>query len=557
MRELWPFLRDLRAEAPRLAIGTTLLITSLLAAIGLLGLAGWFIAATAVAGLTGAFIDIYRPSAGIRFFALTRTLSRYAERLIHHDAVLRTLARLRGWLFAALAPIPLEQLGRWRRSDLLNRMTADVEALDNLYLRVIGPTVAAVVTVLITVVVLGLIAGSGGWAIGGVLIAGGLLLPALAWRLGFPHGEAIDRHLPQLRGAGLDTVQGLAELRACGAVARHEARLLQAADRLAVARARAMRLSGAGEAAVGLLGHAALGVALVIGIGLFQQGQITGPTIALLALAALAAGEALSTLPGAWQHLGRTQAAARRLLAVAAAGAPAPAANRLPVASGALPLVIDGVTFRHAAHTEAILHHAGLQVAAGETILLHGPSGAGKSTLLDLIAGLRTAEAGTITLGGVDVQQLPEAERFARLGYLTQRTELFADTVAGNLLIAAPDADAATLWAALERVDLAERFRHSPAQLNAWVGEAGSQLSGGEARRLALARLVLADAPVVLLDEPFRGLDAATAARVAAGLAPWLAERTALIVSHTPDNAPHHDRRIGLAELHQPIEAPA
>ena len=225
MRELLPFLRALRPERRRLALGTALLVASLLSAIGLLGLSGWLITATAVAGLGGAAVELYRPSTGVRFFALSRTATRYLERLVHHDAVLRALARLRGWLFRAVAPLPLAQLGWMRRSELLNRMTADIEALDGLYLRVVGPTLAAVATLAVTVAALLALAPPVGYAVGGLLAAGGVALPLWAWRQGSPHGEAVDRHLPALRGAGVDAVQGLAELRAYAATARHEALL--------------------------------------------------------------------------------------------------------------------------------------------------------------------------------------------------------------------------------------------------------------------------------------------------------------------------------------------
>ena len=182
-------------------------------------------------------------------------------------------------------------------------------------------------------------------------------------------------------------------------------------------------------------------------------------------------------------------------------------------------------------------------------MVLHGPSGAGKSTVLDLLAGLAAPEAGRATIGGAEAGALPEAARFRALAYLTQRTELFADTVAANLRIADPQAPEQRLWAALEAAGLAERIRSAPRGLDEWVGEGGSRLSGGEARRLALARVWLTDAPVVLLDEPLRGLDAGTAALVARRLAPWLAGRTAVIVSHEPDAAPPHHRRLALAEL--------
>jgi len=549
VRELLPFLRDLRPERWRLALGTLLLILSLGSAIGLLGLAGWFLTATALAGVAGAALDVYRPSAGIRAFALTRTVARYFERLVHHDAVLRTLARLRGWLFRALAPMPLRRLGRLRRSDLLNRMTADVEALDGLYLRIVGPTIAAVVTVAVTVAVLIALTGAAGWAVGGVLALGGLLLPLWAWRRGSPHGEAVDRHLPALRGAGVDAVQGLAELRACGAIHRHERRLMAAAEGLAAARERAARLTGAGEGAVGLLSHAALLVALIGGIALHQAGAISGPVLVLAALAALAAGEALTALPGAWQHLGRIRAAARRLLEHAARSeADGPTATP-PRCDAALPLALEAVGFRHDNHEAPLLEGCDLRLDAGETVVVYGPSGCGKSTLLDLAAGLLAPQAGRVTVGGVPVHSLAEADRFACITYLLQRTELFADSVAGNLRIAAPEADDARLWRALHTAALDERIAAHPSGLDAWVGEGGARLSGGEARRLALARLVLVDAPVVLLDEPFHGLDDATAARVASRLEPWLAERTALVISHDPDAAPAHQRRLAFAEL--------
>ena len=550
MRELLPFLRDLRPERWRLGLGTLLLILSLGASIGLLGLSGWFLTATALAGAAGAALDVYRPSAGIRAFALTRTVARYFERLVHHDAVLRALARLRGWLFRALAPMPLRRLGRLRRSDLLNRMTADVEALDGLYLRIVGPTIGAVVTVAATVAVLIALAGPAGWAVAGILAAGGLLLPLWAWRRGSPHGEAVDRHLPALRGAGVDAVQGLAELRACGAIQRHERRLMGAAEGLAAARERAARLTGAGEGAVGLLSHAALLAALLVGIPLHEAGAVSGPVLVLAALAALAAGEALTALPGAWQHLGRTRAAARRLLEHAEGsgdGEAPPAAP--PACDGPLPLALEGVTFRHDAHEAPLLEGCDLRLEAGEAVVVYGPSGCGKSTLLDLAAGLLEPQAGRVTVAGVPVHGLAEADRFACITYLLQRTELFADSVAGNLRIADPEADDARLWQALHTAALDERIAAHPSGLDAWVGEGGGRLSGGEARRLALARLVLVDAPVVLLDEPFHGLDDATAAQVARRLGPWLAERTALVISHDPGAAPAHQRRLAFADL--------
>ncbi|MCG5547212.1 thiol reductant ABC exporter subunit CydC [Halorhodospira halochloris] len=565
MRELLPFIRDLRAERGRLALGTLLLIISLLSAIGLLGLSGWLITAAALAGLAGLSLEVYRPSAGIRFFAIARTVSRYFERLVHHDAVLRALARLRGQLFRAMAPLPLPQLGRMRRSEMLNRMTADVEALDSLYLRIMGPSLAAAVTSLITVVVLVWLTGLVGWAVGAVLLFGGVILPLAAWRLGSPHGEQIDRHLPALRGAGLDAVQGLAELRACGAVERHERHLMGAAEGLGDARARALRLSGLGDAATGLLGHSALFVALLVGVQQYQAGEISGPLLALAALAALGAGEALSALPGAWQQLGRTRAAARRLLeydarnqGTGSAGEVEPGANRtlqdskqskLQQPDGPLSIALEGVTFRHSPYAEPVLEGADLRIEAGECVAIFGPSGSGKSTLLDLVAGFVEPEAGRVWLGDEAVDEWPEEKRFGCITYLAQSSELFADTVAANLRIADPYADEQQLWRALNMAGVDEVVANTADGLDEWVGEAGSRFSGGEARRLALARVLLTDAQVVLLDEPFRGLDVATADEVRRRIEPWLSQRTVVIVSHDPAAAPAHQRRVAFGDI--------
>ncbi len=548
MRELLPFLRDLWPERWRLAAGTGLLVLSLGAGIGLLGLSGWFITATGVAGMAAAALEVFRPSAGIRAFALTRTVARYLERLVHHDAVLRALARLRGWLFRSLARLPVLRLGRLRRSDLLDRMTADVEALDSLYLRVLGPSLAAGVTVLLTTVCLTALAGHPGALVGGTVLLGGCALVLWAWRQGLPYGQALDFHLPQLRKAAVDATEGLAELCAYGAVPRQKESLYRAASGVGEARCRAARLAGLGEALVDVLSHASLLLALVAGVPLYHEGALSGPMLALLALAALATGEAVGLLPGAWQQLGRTRSAARRILALREAGdadAP-PTPTSLPRRDRPLSLALDRVTFRYAPHAEPVLDTESLAIAAGETVVLEGPSGCGKSTVLDLAAGWLQPEQGMVQLGGVSASAIPEPERFCRLGYLTQRTELFADRIDANLRVADPEAPDSELWQALYRAGLDERVRQAPGGLRSWIGEGGNRLSGGEARRLALARLVLLDTPIILLDEPFRGLDTHTAAVVADRLAPWLGQRTVLAVGHDATGAPVPDRRVPL-----------
>ncbi|MDZ7809473.1 MAG: ATP-binding cassette domain-containing protein [Arhodomonas sp.] len=196
-------------------------------------------------------------------------------------------------------------------------------------------------------------------------------------------------------------------------------------------------------------------------------------------------------------------------------------------------LSLEDIALRHAPWMPAVLEDVDLRVPAGSRVAVVGPSGSGKSSIADLCARLIDPTSGTVRLGGTDLRQLEPSLLHGRLAYLTQRGELFDDTIAGNLRIAQPGAGEPALWRALEVAGLASFVADLPAGLDTWVGESGRRLSGGQGRRLALARVVLRDAPVVLLDEPFTGLDGATAAEVAERLDQWLAGRTALLLAHS------------------------
>lgn len=256
----------------------------------------------------------------------------------------------------------------------------------------------------------------------------------------------------------------------------------------------------------------------------------------------------MPAVPAALVELGRTRAAARRLNrqldAEPAVHAPADASRPPGVQSPGLAL--EGVTFRHGAAADAVLQDLSLAIAAGEVVAVVGPSGAGKSTLGDLAARVVDPADGRVRLAGVDVARLRPVDRVARIGYLTQRSELFADSIAGNLRIARPGAPPAALWAALAVAGLDDFVHARDAGLDARVGQAGMRLSGGQARRLALARVVLADTPVVVLDEPLAGLDRDTARRVADGLERWFRGRSVLLLGHDASVLPRADRYLRL-----------
>lgn len=550
MRELLPYLRLLGRQRGRLALGALLMFATAAAGIGLLALSGWFITATAVTGAllaagVAASLEIYVPGGGIRAFAVGRTLARYLERLQNHDAVLRLLALLRARTFARLARLDPATLGRLRGGELLTRLTSDIDRLDGLYLRGLAPPLVAALALLLTTALLAI--GDGTTALATALGLGilGAALLVLAWRLGRRLTERLAASGAELRAGVVDHLRGLAELLAFGSAGHHRRRLdaLDAAyraDDTALARGIAR-----GEALLhGTVQLAAVAV-LLTALTLHAAGAVSGAVAVMMPLAVLGLLEPLGVLPGAGLHLARARAAARRLDAEAERPPAVPTPpDPLPVPESG-PLGLDAVTVERGAGAR-VLEGLSLEVAAGETVAVLGASGSGKSTLAQLASRQLDPNAGAVRLGGVDLRRLDPDALYPAIGYLTQHTDLFTGSVADNLRLAAPEAPEPRLWEVLEGLGLAGFVAGLPQGLDTWIGESGMQLSGGQARRLALGRLLLRDPVLVVLDEPLSGLDAAAAAQVAATLQRWLAGRTALLLGHGREALPAAGRYLWL-----------
>jgi ATP-binding cassette subfamily C protein CydC len=530
-------LRMARPQRRQMVLGLVLAIVTALAGIGLLVLSGWFIAASAVAGATTATalaFNFTSPSAGIRGFAVLRTGSRYAERLVTHDATFRFLAGLRVWLFRAAIPLAPARLEEQRGGDLLNRMTADVDSLDAIYLRVIVPSIVAGLAVLLVGGVLLWLAPAAAAIVVALALLVGIALPLAMRRIGAAPGQAIAAATARLRTRIVEGVQGLAELKVYQADGRHTEAVLGDNETLMAAQRRMARLSGVSTALSGLAGQLAALAILALGVAGVAAGVLPGPAVALMMLGALALFDALVPLPLAFQNLGRTRAAARRLLGFAALEP----LVRDPATPAAAPvgnaLVLSDVSYRYRPGDRPALTGIDLVLAEGQRVAVLGPSGSGKSTLAALILRFRDPDAGSITLGGTDLRALPQAEIWRRVAYLSQRSQIFAGTIRDNLLIGAPGADDATLAAAVEAAGLAGWVATLPRGLDTWVGEAGIQASGGQARRIALARCILKDAPILVLDEPTEGLDGETEDQIIDALDRLTAGRTTLVITHRP-----------------------
>ena len=518
----------LQTGGRRMALGAFLSTLVVLAGMALLGISGWFITATALAGLAGAMFNVFLPSAAIRLLALGRTFGRYAERIVTHDATLGVLAALRERLFRGWAAPQAARALLRRPARLLFRLTGDIDALESIYLRLIVPASAALGAALLAGVVLANLDWRLGLAMFIWLLAFGWGTSAVVARLARPLALRRAQALERLRGRAIDLVAGQTDLAMAGRLPAQCERLARIDGQLAHLDGALHRLeTGAGWTyAVG--GHVTVAATLLAVTAL----GLPAPAAALALLIALAALEPFAAMRRGAIEAGRSWLAARRVAPRLKQDADAGIAPGAPGIDEALLLCEASVV--HPGREGAALHEISLRIARGEKVAVVGTSGAGKSTLLGLVAGELAPCAG-------QVRALPAT-------WLTQRTELFQDSLRDNLRLAAAQASDEALWDALRGAGLEVDIRMLARGLDTPLGEGGLGLSGGQSRRLALARLLLCRANFWLLDEPTEALDAATAADVLARLKRHASGRTVLLATHLRREAELADRLLVLRE---------
>ncbi|MFP8738180.1 heme ABC transporter ATP-binding protein/permease CydC [Klebsiella aerogenes] len=543
MRALLPYLALYKRHKWLLTLGVVLAIVTLLASIGLLTLSGWFLSASAVVGVAGIYSFNYMlPAAGVRGAAIIRTAGRYFERLVSHDATFRVLQHLRVATFSKLLPLSPAGLARFRQGELLNRIVADVDTLDHLYLRVISPLVGALVVILVVTIGLSVLDVTLALTLGGIMLATLLLLPPLFYRAGKPTGEHITQLRGQYRQQLTSWLQGQAELMLFNASDRYREQMEKTEQRWQEAQRRQAELTALSQALMLLIG----GIAVIAMLWMASDGvggnSQPGALIALFVFCALAAFEALAPVTGAFQHLGQVIASARRITQITEQQPEVTFSQQTPQSFSQVALTLNEVTFSYPQQSAPALKDISLQVAAGEHIAILGRTGCGKSTLLQLLTRAWDPANGQIQLNGQPLSALSETTLRQAMSVVPQRVHLFSATLRDNLLLAAPQASDGELANILERVGLEKMLEDSG--LNSWLGEGGRQLSGGELRRLAIARALLHNAPLMLLDEPTEGLDATTESQILDLLSEVMRDKTVLMVTH---------RLRGLARFNQII----
>ncbi|SIQ28722.1 thiol reductant ABC exporter subunit CydC [Marinobacterium stanieri] len=545
MRALVPFIRLMRAHLGWVVLGMLAGLLTLLASVGLLTLSGWFISATALAGVslvTAQAFNYFTPGAGVRGFAILRTAGRYAERITTHEATFRLLAQLRVWFYTRLEALGPAHLQRYRSADLLNRLVSDVDALDNLYLRVLAPTFIAGLIGLLGVFFLSLFSVPVALVALAGLVLAGVGVPWLANRAGRRLGRRQVELTSLLRTELTGMVQGLADLSIYGGVDRVVQRTQKAERRLYSIQRRMALISGAASGLNTLIAGASTLLVLVIGVAMVQEEMIAPAMLAMLVFCVLALFEAVAPLPLAYQYLGRTAAAAERLQEVAEAEPEVvfPQAGVEPVAPGRI--AFTDVSFRYQEAAPLALCDFNLTIEPGESVLILGHTGSGKSTLLNLLARFHDVTRGEVELSGTPVRDFSESQLRAQISTLSQPVELFAGTLADNLRLGNPAADDAALLEVLSIARLDQELGDRPLMYS--VGESGGRLSGGQRKRVALARALLREAPILWLDEPTEGLDIDTERLVMQAVLGRCASQTLVVISHHLQMADQFDRVV-------------
>jgi ATP-binding cassette subfamily C protein CydC len=537
MGDLVFFLRLFKPYQNWLIAGILLSILTTLGGIALLTLSGWFISAAAIAGIsianeTVALFNYMQPAAEIRALAIIRTLSRYAERVITHEATFRVLAKVRIWFFAQMIPLATGRLALVRSGDLLARMTSDIDALDALYLRLIAPATVAVFGLSAVLIFIYQYAPLISFNLALLLLIASIVVPVIFNRLGNDGAKAIVSLTASFKTQQIEILQGLRDLVAFQAYPHFKAKILRVSERLIDTQRDNNRLTALSSALTLFISQMSLLLTLILAATALQAGQISAAQTALLVFCVLAAFELLTPLAPGMQMLGKIQQAAHHIRTTASL----PPTIAEPIQALPLPknhnLQLEKLSFRYTDNNDWLIKDLSLNIPQGSKIAIVGNSGMGKTSLLHLLLRFFDPQQGQILLDGVDYKQFNSDDLLSCFGLLSQRSQLFATTIRGNLLIGKADASEAELNKAIAAAGLESFIQKLPEGLDTWVGEQGLKVSGGEARRIALARVYLKNAPILLLDEPTEGLDAKTEEDVLNALQLFAKDKTLIMVTH-------------------------
>ena len=533
MRALLPFLRLFKFAKLPLFLGLVLMITGLASSIGLLTTSGWFLAATAIAGL-GTLFNFFYPSASVRGLAIGRTLFRYFEKLVTHDATFRILAKLRVQVFEKIIPLSPGVLNRYRNSDLLNRLVSDVDTLDSLYLRLIAPFITAIFVILAMCIGLSFVNAPLALGLGASLLLLVFVIPTVFYQLGKKFGDKLVHSRALYRTKFLEFIQAQAELLLFNAEDKLKDNMAKTEANWQANQQKEANLSGFSTALSLFLNGLIIAAMLWFSSQAeFGNDEYRMAFIALFTFAALASFEILMPLGSAFLHIGQVIASAERVTDIIEQQPLVTFNGKAEFDQNATTLIeAKTLSFTYPERQNLALENLNLTIQKGKKVAILGKTGSGKSTLLQLLVRNYDANQGELSLAGKPIADYSEDTLRSQFCFLTQRVHVFSDTLRQNLKFAsAINIADEKMIEVLNQVGLGKLLEQEQG-LDIWLGDGGRPLSGGEQRRLGLARILLNDAPILLLDEPTEGLDRETERQILRLILAHAENKTLIMVTH-------------------------
>jgi ATP-binding cassette, subfamily C, bacterial CydC len=500
---------------------------TVLAGVGLMTSSGYLISRAA---LRPPILDLMVVIVAVRFFGISRAALRYLERLIAHDLTFKLLLQLRGWFYDRLEPLAPAALMGFRSGDLLSRIISDVERLQDVYLRVLAPTLVALIVSLTVCAALAWFDVRLALVTFAFLALNGVGVPICVRRLAQGLGRRQVQLRAQLNSFLVDRLHGVQEVLAFGMETNSARKVQQLNTRLERIQKRQATVTGLQDALSHWVAWSGMWLVLLLAIPDVAQGRIDGVYLALLALGVLSSFEAVQNLGTAFQHLESSETAAARLFEIIDQPSPISVPGIPHPLPGSNAIRFESVSFAY--ELDATIHGIDFSLQPAHKIAIVGASGSGKSTLIHLLLRFYDPSHGRITLGGVDLRNLDPDSVRSRFAVVAQDAHLFNTTLHNNLTLARPTASVTDCLEALQTAGLGDWFRALPDGLATACGERGSRFSGGERRRLAMAQAWLKGSPILLLDEPLANLDAANEGRLLDSLASVARQKTVLMVTH-------------------------
>lgn len=545
IRTLRELLRVAHAPRARFALAALLGALTVAFGVGLMATAGYLIVRAAE---HPPILSLGVTIVAVRFFGIGRPVMRYSERLASHDLALRVLGPVRMRFYRRIEPLAPAQLGAYRKGDLLSRMVADVDAIQNLYLRALVPPVVALLAGGLSVGVAAAFLPAAGVVLAAGLLAGGLAVPALSGYLGAHAGHRQAGGRGELSAELVELLSAAPEVAAFGSE-RAALDRARAADSSLVHLARRDAFATGAADGLGLVvTGATVAAVLALAVGASGSGTLDRVLIAMLALLALASFEAVTPLAAAARELSASLAAGRRLLELidrkAAVRDPA---EPLPAPSWPFAVALEGVRARYPNQPRPALNGVSLRLEPGERVALVGPSGAGKTTVTNLLLRFLDPEQGRVTIAGRDLRDYRQGDIRRVISVAGQESHLFLASIRDNVRLPRPGATDWEVEQALRRARIWDWIDSLPNGLDTLVGEEGHELSGGQRQRIVLARALLAEAPVLVLDEPTAHLDPATASELIDDVFSAAGNQTVLLITHRSEGLDLVDRIVTLS----------